>query len=239
VTGHDRRGPAHGPGFLAFAARAHPGFRRTPPLRHDHREHGDHRHPDDHPASVPAALLILREQSWFDAFAGAASSYCWRWSERGRGSGRAARPGYAAFFAIGAYTYAYRIPPYSGTDAVPAVLVVGAAVAAVFGSRSVLNPAPPWRLPGDHDLGFGEIVPIVFLNLEPWTEGTNGSADLQAGACAHGPFSALTPFAYFILDARDLTIASDPALPVAGLRWAEPERDREDELAAAATGSTR
>ena len=45
------------------------------------------------------------------------------------------------------------------------MLVVGAAVAAVFG---ILLGAPTLRLRGDYlaivTLGFGEIVPIVFLN---------------------------------------------------------------------------
>ena len=52
------------------------------------------------------------------------------------------------------------------------MLVVGAAVAAVFG---IALGAPTLRLRGDYlaimTLGFGEIVPIVFLNLDPWTRG--------------------------------------------------------------------
>ena len=55
------------------------------------------------------------------------------------------------------------------------MLVVGAVVAAAFG---VLLGAPTLRLRGDYlaivTLGFGEIVPIVFLNAEQFTEGTNG-----------------------------------------------------------------
>ncbi len=74
--------------------------------------------------------------------------------------------GYAAFFAIGAYTYAYGSSPFSGVHApFLAMLILGALVAATFG---VLLGAPTLRLRGDYlaivTLGFGEIVPIVFLN---------------------------------------------------------------------------
>ena len=55
------------------------------------------------------------------------------------------------------------------------MLLVGAVVAAVFG---VLLGAPTLRLRGDYlaivTLGFGEIVPLVFLNSTKYTDGTNG-----------------------------------------------------------------
>ena len=85
--------------------------------------------------------------------------------------------GYAAFFAIGAYAYAYGASPFSGLHLpfLPMLLIVGALVAATFG---VLLGAPTLRLRGDYlaivTLGFGEIVPIVFLNPEKYTQGTNG-----------------------------------------------------------------
>ncbi len=84
--------------------------------------------------------------------------------------------GYAAFFAIGAYAYAYGASPFSGL-AVPfwPMLLVGAFVAATFG---LLLGAPTLRLRGDYlaivTLGFGEIVPVVFLNADTYTNGTNG-----------------------------------------------------------------
>ena len=84
--------------------------------------------------------------------------------------------GYAAFFAIGAYTMAYGASGYSGLDT-PfwVMLIIGAFVAAVFG---LLLGAPTLRLRGDYlaivTLGFGEIVPIVFLNAETYTNGPNG-----------------------------------------------------------------
>src|SRR4051794_1027122 len=95
--------------------------------------------------------------------------------------------GYAAFFAIGSYAYAYAASPYGnqilGIDVAaalgPAVgivfwpmLIIGAFVAAVFG---ILLGAPTLRLRGDYlaivTLGFGEIVPIVFREAATVTNG--------------------------------------------------------------------
>ena len=84
--------------------------------------------------------------------------------------------GYAAFFAIGAYVYAFAASPFYGND-FPfwPMLLVGAAMAAMFG---ILLGAPTLRLRGDYlaivTLGFGEIVPIAILNLSEYTEGPNG-----------------------------------------------------------------
>jgi len=93
--------------------------------------------------------------------------------------------GYAAFFAIGAYTMGLMTSP--GSPFVKAGIIPGwlqnfwAAmalswiVAAIFG---VLLGSPTLRLRGDYlaivTLGFGEIVPAVFLNAEPVTGGTKG-----------------------------------------------------------------
>src|SRR5258705_12997192 len=85
---------------------------------------------------------------------------------------------YAAFFAIGAYAYAYSNSPFSHTDLpfIP-MLFVGAAVAGIFG---ILLGAPTPRLRGDYlaimPPGFGDAVPIVFLNLDRFTQVTNGIA---------------------------------------------------------------
>ena len=84
--------------------------------------------------------------------------------------------GYAAFFAIGSYIYAFGASPFTGLH-VPfwPMLLVGAVIAAVLG---VLLGAPTLRLRGDYlaivTLGFGEIVPAVFLNASTFTKGTNG-----------------------------------------------------------------
>jgi branched-chain amino acid transport system permease protein len=93
--------------------------------------------------------------------------------------------GYAAFFAIGAYTMAFLTSPGSyfvRKGWVPefmqnfwAAMAVSWAVAAVFG---VILGAPTLRLRGDYlaivTLGFGEIVPNFFLNANTITGGTQG-----------------------------------------------------------------
>jgi ABC-type branched-subunit amino acid transport system permease subunit len=149
--------------------------------------------------------------------------------------------GYAAFFAIGAYTYAYSNSTFSGLDLpfLP-MLVVGAAVAAVFG---IALGAPTLRLRGDYlaimTLGFGEIVPIVFLNLEKWTEGTNGISGIfrPEPLPLIGEFTPLTPFAYFVVMVGIVTVAMILLYRMqdsrTGRAW---NAIREDELAAAANG---
>jgi len=93
--------------------------------------------------------------------------------------------GYAAFFAIGAYTIAFLTSPSSvfvQRDYVPEFLqhfwpamVISWVVAAIFG---VLLGVPVLRLRGDYlaivTLGFGEIVPNFFLNADQITNGTKG-----------------------------------------------------------------
>ncbi|HUP82604.1 MAG TPA: ABC transporter ATP-binding protein [Candidatus Limnocylindria bacterium] len=96
--------------------------------------------------------------------------------------------GYAAFFAIGAYTYAFGASGFTDLH-IPfwPMLLVGALVAAVFG---ILLGAPTLRLRGDYlaivTLGFGEIVPVVFRNADfrlqggpNLTNGTNGIAAID------------------------------------------------------------
>ena len=93
--------------------------------------------------------------------------------------------GYAAFFAIGAYSIGFLTSPSSmfvQKGWVPEwlqsfwpALAVSWIMAAIFG---VLLGAPTLRLRGDYlaivTLGFGEIVPSFFLNAEGITEGTRG-----------------------------------------------------------------
>ena len=160
--------------------------------------------------------------------------------------------GYAAFFAIGAYTYAYSNSPFSHLD-LPffPMLIVGAFVAAVFG---ILLGAPTLRLRGDYlaimTLGFGEIVPIVFLNLDTYTQGTNGIGGIyrpeplaltvpfaNVAVLDLGPFTAISPFNYFIVMLGIVTVTmilmyrlQDSRI---GRAW---NAVREDELAAAANG---
>ncbi|HEY9847574.1 MAG TPA: hypothetical protein V6D03_15430, partial [Candidatus Caenarcaniphilales bacterium] len=75
--------------------------------------------------------------------------------------------GYAAFFAIGAYTTGFLSSPQINLEwNFWLVIWIAAAVAAVAG---VILGAPTLRLRGDYlaivTLGFGEIVPVVFRNL--------------------------------------------------------------------------
>src|SRR4029078_7887545 len=95
--------------------------------------------------------------------------------------------GYAAFFAIGAYTYAFlasdhfAVTPLHTTIHVPfwIVLLIAPSAAASFG---LVLGAPTLRLRGDYlanvTLGFGEIVPRVFRNAATWTSGVNGGSAL-------------------------------------------------------------
>lgn len=191
---------------------------------------------------LPPLSFIQREQAWFDSFANAGVLILLAMGLNVViGLAGLLDLGYAAFFAIGAYTYAYSNSPYSGTDLpfLP-MLFVGATAAAVFG---IALGAPTLRLRGDYlaimTLGFGEIVPIVFLNLEPWTEGTNGISGIfrPEPLPLIGAFSALTPFAYFMLMLGIVTIAMVLLYRLqdsrVGRAW---NAIREDELAAAANG---
>ncbi len=163
--------------------------------------------------------------------------------------------GYAAFFAIGAYTYAYVASPFGngilginiveslGTDvgglAFWPMLLVGALVAATFG---ILLGAPTLRLRGDYlaivTLGFGEIVPIVFLNSDAVTNGTNGIGGLlRPSLPIIGSFSAINPWPYYVtmlvLVTGVMIMCYRLVESRLGRAW---EAIREDELAAAANG---
>jgi ABC-type branched-subunit amino acid transport system permease subunit len=191
---------------------------------------------------VPPLSLIQNEAPWYDAFANAGIYVLLAMGLNVViGLAGLLDLGYAAFFAIGAYTSAYSNSNFSGLDLpfLP-MLVVGAGVAAVFG---IALGAPTLRLRGDYlaimTLGFGEIVPIVFLNLDTWTQGTNGISGIYRPEALPllGEFSPVTPYAYMILMAFIVAIAmclmyrlQDSRL---GRAW---NAVREDELAAAANG---
>jgi branched-chain amino acid transport system permease protein len=96
--------------------------------------------------------------------------------------------GYAAFFAIGSYTYALvasnhlGVTPFGHSLHIPfwIALFIGMFVAATAGA---LLGAPTLRLRGDYlaivTLGFGEIVPLVFKNAGIWTGGVPGISALD------------------------------------------------------------
>ena len=147
--------------------------------------------------------------------------------------------GYAAFFAIGAYAYAYGASPFSGQHfPFIVLLVVGALVAATFG---VLLGAPTLRLRGDYlaivTLGFGEIVPIVFLNADKYTNGTNGIGGVYKPDIPFVEFTLLNPWPFYVLMLVLVTIVMILIYRLTesriGRAWMAI---REDELAAASNG---
>ena len=148
--------------------------------------------------------------------------------------------GYAAFFAIGAYTYG--LLSLHGHCSfwlgwIPASMVAGLC--------GVCLGIPALRVRGDYlaivTLGFGEIVRITFTNLEQWTGGPNGLLGIAhphlwipgRGVWDFGVSSA--PYYYLVC----LTLLGVAAICVrlsrsrVGRAWVAI---REDELAAACTG---
>jgi ABC-type branched-subunit amino acid transport system permease subunit len=146
--------------------------------------------------------------------------------------------GYAAFFAIGAYSYALLASSFYDIH-VPfwPMLVLGAVVAALFG---IALGAPTLRLRGDYlaivTLGFGEIVPVVFTNSDDLTNGTNGISGVDRPALPGLVFTA-NPLPFYVTMAIMLTLVlillyrlQDSRL---GRAWMAI---REDELAASSSG---
>jgi branched-chain amino acid transport system permease protein len=100
--------------------------------------------------------------------------------------------GFVAFFAIGAYTYAIfatpqannfisgQLFPLSGSS-FWAFILIGGFIAALFG---VLLGLPVLRVKGDYlaivTLGFGEIIRIIFNNMEKPINITNGAMGLSS-----------------------------------------------------------
>ncbi len=170
--------------------------------------------------------------------------------------------GYAAFFAIGAYTYAlfasqqllaspihhaYHFPFWL-------MMFIGLLIAA---SAGAILGFPTLRLRGDYlaivTLGFGEIVPNVFYNLDQWTGGINAIGGIDqpvlpawitgpwAGAndiAIVSPFNfSFDPIAYyvliFVLVAGAIILVNNLQRSRLGRAWMAI---REDEVAAAAMG---
>jgi len=149
--------------------------------------------------------------------------------------------GYAAFFAIGSYTYAFLASAQFHLHT-PFLLTILAAVVitALFG---IVLGAPTLRLRGDYlaivTLGFGEIVPQTFLNLSAYTNGPNGIVALDFPQLFGRSFG-LHPMPYYmtILLALGLVVLLVRNLLASriGRAWAAI---REDELAAAYMGIDR
>ena len=159
--------------------------------------------------------------------------------------------GYVAFFVIGSYTWGIigsakltqilnlaPLNPHLLSVLFWPMVLVAALIAAFFG---VLLGAPTLRLRGDYlaivTLGFGEIVPIVFLELDQYTNGTNGIVGVNSPAFFGVTWSIVTPVPYYylILALIALTIFANVRLRDSrlGRAWIAM---REDEVAAASSG---
>jgi len=159
--------------------------------------------------------------------------------------------GYVAFFAIGCYVWGMigstqltnvlnvaPIDPHILSWLFWPMLLGAALVAAFFG---VILGAPTLRLRGDYlaivTLGFGEIVPIVLLELDKYTNGTNGIVGVQSPAFFGIDWSIITPapYYYLILALIALSIFANIRLRDSrlGRAWIAI---REDEVAAASSG---
>jgi ABC-type branched-subunit amino acid transport system permease subunit len=169
--------------------------------------------------------------------------------------------GYAAFFAIGAYTYALLASDQLGASPLHhsvhlpfwLLLFVGMFVAAAFGA---ILGFPTLRLRGDYlaivTLGFGEIVPRVFRNLPQWTNGINAVGNIDQptlpawlnGPWAHLPLGVVAnysfnfdPVAYYVLIVvlvfLCVIVVNNLYRSRLGRAWMAI---REDEVAAAAMG---
>jgi branched-chain amino acid transport system permease protein len=153
--------------------------------------------------------------------------------------------GYAAFFAIGAYSMAFLT---SAQSPIPWVaqgnqvnfflaMLISAAVAAVFG---VILGAPTLRLRGDYlaivTLGFGEIVPLVIKNTPEVTKGTQGMNPIGYPQVPGVTFGGdPVPWYYLIVAVLLLSVVLTSRLRTSriGRAWAAM---REDEVAAASMG---
>ncbi len=159
--------------------------------------------------------------------------------------------GYVAFYALGAYVYAWLASPHFGMH-LPfwAVLPMGAALAGIFGA---ILGAPTLRLRGDYlaivTLGFGEIVRIFMNNLNAPVNITNGPQGINLidpisiGAVSLNQvhhvgglsFSSVHQYYYLFLLLTLLVIFVSMRLENSriGRAWVAI---REDEVAAAAMG---
>lgn len=158
--------------------------------------------------------------------------------------------GYVAFFAIGAYAWGLvgssQFHDLTGIFLSPELqsaifwpmLLVAALIAAFWG---VVLGAPTLRLRGDYlaivTLGFGEIIPIVFREMDQYTRGVNGLVGIQSPAFFGLKWASFTPIPYYYLVLGLIVVLifvnvrlRDSRL---GRAWVAI---REDEIAAASSG---
>jgi ABC-type branched-subunit amino acid transport system permease subunit len=162
--------------------------------------------------------------------------------------------GYVAFFVIGTYAWSMVGSPqlYKLTGILLnqqllswffwPMIIIAAVITALWG---VLLGAPTLRLRGDYlaivTLGFGEIIPIVFTQMDKYTNGSNGIAGVYPpatpciGSFCLDWFSSKTPYFYLILILIGISIFANVRLRDSklGRAWVAI---REDEIAAASSG---
>lgn len=108
--------------------------------------------------------------------------------------------GFAAFYAIGAYTYAFLASPHFDIH-LPFLLVIllAGCFAAIAGTLICI---PVLKLRGDYlgivTLGFGEIVRMLLMNLSDITNGSQGIVKLDKPSIAGITFNSGSYFYYFI-----------------------------------------
>lgn len=120
--------------------------------------------------------------------------------------------GYVAFFAIGAYCWGVigsgQFAAITGIVTNPQIwpwlfwpmLLLIALFTALWG---LLLGVPTLRLHGDYlalvTLGFGEIIPIIFLEMDKYTNGANGIVGVISPAFPGVKWSTITPLPYYYL----------------------------------------
>ncbi|MBE3560052.1 MAG: hypothetical protein IMW89_12610, partial [Ktedonobacteraceae bacterium] len=158
--------------------------------------------------------------------------------------------GYVAFFAIGAYSWgmvgSLQLNKLLGIPVDPNLwawffwpMLLGAALIAAF--WGVVLGTPTLRLRGDYlaivTLGFGEIIPIVFREMDMYTNGVNGLVGIFSPKLPGVEWSSSTPVPYYylILALIALLIFVNVRLRDSrlGRAWVAI---REDEIAAASSG---
>jgi len=116
--------------------------------------------------------------------------------------------GYVAFYAIGAYSYAFLASPKFGIH-IPFWMMIPAC-AALASLGGALLGIPVLRMRGDYlaivTLGFGEIIRILINNLDALTNGPKGLLRIDPPTIGSFTFTTPTHFYYLILGGCLLSI---------------------------------
>jgi branched-chain amino acid transport system permease protein len=142
--------------------------------------------------------------------------------------------GFAAYYAIGAYTYAILTTRLGFDFWSAAAFSVGLSALSGF-----LLAIPALRLRGDYlaivTLGFGEIVHLTLKNWDTLTSGPNGIAGIPPPSILGISFGSLNYYYYFVLviTIATLIIINNVHSSKIGRAWISI---REDEIASSAMG---